>query len=109
MSITTNASATNVYMDENEVGIRELRQNLSAVLRRVQAGERLVVTDRGKPVALLGPVPEDPYERAIAEGRLIPAKRPLDLSKVKPIKLKGGMTTEQAIDYVRGRGRGRHR
>jgi prevent-host-death family protein len=107
MSTTTNGSATNVYMDENTVGIRELRQNLSAVLKRVQAGERLVVTDRNKPVALLGPVPEDPLERAIAEGRIIPAKRPLDLSKIPRIKLEDGMTTEQAIDYVRGRGRHR--
>jgi prevent-host-death family protein len=99
-----------VYMDvdDNKVGIRELRQNLSAVLKRVQAGERLVVTERNKPVALLGPVPEDPYERAVAEGRIIPARDPsIDISKIPRIKLKDGMTTEKAIDYVRGRGRGR--
>jgi prevent-host-death family protein len=108
MSISANGSATNVYMDDNAVGIRELRQNLSAVLKRVEAGERLVVTDRNKPVALLVPVPEDPYDRAVAEGRIIPAKnRSLDVSKIERIKLKDGMTTEKAIDYVRGRGRHR--
>jgi prevent-host-death family protein len=95
-------------VDDNTVGIRELRQNLSAVLKRVQAGERLVVTDRNKPVALLGPIPEDPLERAVAEGRLIPPRDPRrDFSDIKRIKLKDGMTTEKAIDYVRGRGRGR--
>ena len=38
------------------VGVRELRQNASALLRRVAAGESIVVTDRGRPVARLSPV-----------------------------------------------------
>ena len=37
------------------VGVRELRQNLSRHLRRVKAGESLVVTERGDEVALLVP------------------------------------------------------
>jgi len=35
------------------VGIRDLKNNLSHYLRRVQAGELVVVTDRGRPVAEL--------------------------------------------------------
>ena len=46
--------ATLCYM--NRVGIRELRQNLSVYLRRVQQGESLEVTERGRPVAVLGPL-----------------------------------------------------
>ena len=42
-------SATFMYMSES-VGIAELRQNLSVYLRRVSRGERLVVTDRNRPV-----------------------------------------------------------
>jgi prevent-host-death family protein len=38
------------------VGVRELRQNLSAWLRRVQDGEPFEVTVRGKPVAMLAPL-----------------------------------------------------
>jgi len=38
------------------VGIRELRQRASEVLRRVAAGESIEVTDRGRPVAILSPV-----------------------------------------------------
>src|SRR5690606_14171409 len=38
-----------------QVGARELRQNLAAVLRQAAAGERIVVTVDGKPVAQLGP------------------------------------------------------
>ncbi len=35
------------------VAIRELKNRLSKYLRRVKAGERLVVTERGKPVAVI--------------------------------------------------------
>jgi prevent-host-death family protein len=37
------------------VGVRDLRDNLSAYLRRVKEGELLVITDRGKPIGELGP------------------------------------------------------
>ena len=73
-----------------EVGIRELRQGLSRYLDRVRQGERLVVTDRNRPVALLTPLPEneDPWERLIAEGKLIPPTRRLE-DLPPPIKLGG--------------------
>jgi prevent-host-death family protein len=38
------------------IGIRELKAQISLCLRRVQAGERLTVTDRGRAVAELVPV-----------------------------------------------------
>lgn len=54
------------------IGIRELRQQASRHLRDVEAGETIEVTDRGRPVALLVPVPkEDPLERLAASGRLV--------------------------------------
>jgi prevent-host-death family protein len=58
-------------MSDN-VGIRELRQDLSRFLRRVIAGERLVVTERGRPVAILSPWAEegDVIDRLVAEGRM---------------------------------------
>lgn len=58
------------------VGVRELRQNLSVYLRRIQGGERFEVTDRGVPVALLTPLGRNlsPLGKLIAEGRV---KRPI--------------------------------
>ncbi len=54
------------------IGVRALQQNASAVLRRVEGGERLEVTDRGRPVALLVPVPKgDVLDRLATEGRLV--------------------------------------
>ncbi len=55
------------------IGVRELKARLSRHLRRAQAGERLVVTDRGRAIAALGPV-EEPARPAwilqlVAEGR----------------------------------------
>jgi prevent-host-death family protein len=52
-----------------EAGIRDLRDHLSRYLDRVQAGEELTVTDRGRPVARLVPVDEQrAFERLVADG-----------------------------------------
>ena len=39
------------------VGIRELRQRASELLRLVAVGESIEITDRGRPVAILAPIP----------------------------------------------------
>jgi prevent-host-death family protein len=44
----------------NEIPARELRNDVSGVLRRVEAGERLRVTVSGRPVAELVPLPTRP-------------------------------------------------
>lgn len=56
------------------VGVRELRQNLSVYLERVQRGEALRVTDRGRVVAMLAPLPEHAtaLDVLIAAGRATP-------------------------------------
>jgi prevent-host-death family protein len=38
-----------------DVAIRELKAKLSAYIQRAAAGEHITVTDRGRPVAMLGP------------------------------------------------------
>lgn len=55
-----------------KIGVRELRQNASVWLRRVEQGESFEVTDRGRPVALLVPPPDNTIERLIKEGRITP-------------------------------------
>lgn len=60
------------YMDTSDmVGVRELRQNLSVYLERVMAGEVLRVTEHGRPVAVLAPLPRP----ASAVGRLVASGR----------------------------------
>lgn len=41
---------------QTEIGIRELKARLSTYLRRVRAGETIIITDRGKPVGRIVPV-----------------------------------------------------
>jgi len=58
-----------------EVGIRELRDHLSRFLERVQAGEEVVVTDRGRAVCRVLPMDgERTIDRLIREGTVTPAK-----------------------------------
>jgi prevent-host-death family protein len=40
----------------DEVGLREMRQNASELVRRAQAGEQVTITGAGRPAAVLGPV-----------------------------------------------------
>lgn len=60
------------YMKSGQqVGVRQLRQNLSEYLRRVAVGESFEVTERGRRVAVLAPLPEEstPLKRLVASGR----------------------------------------
>ena len=92
-----------MYMNRT-VGVAELRQNLSVYLRRVENGERLLVTDRNRPVAELGPAPStgEALDRLIAEGRVArPARRGLP----PPLRLDGAPhALSRALDEIRGEG-----
>jgi len=84
------------------VGVAELRQNLSTYLRRVERGERLVVTDRNRPVAELGPPPSTGGEldRLIAEGR---GSRPRRRGLPEPLRHDGDpYALTRALDEIRG-------
>jgi len=60
-----------------EVGVRELRNNLSRYLERVRGGEEVIVTDRGTAVArVLRVSDEQVLDRLIAEGVVTPAPQP---------------------------------
>lgn len=70
------------------VGVRELRREASAILRRVSAGETVEITDRGRPVAVLVQAMPDGLARLEAEGLLRPATD--DLLDLEPIPLEPG-------------------
>ena len=66
-------------------------------MRRLAAGETIEVTDRGRPVALLTPLPEaGPLERLRAAGEVEPATA--DLNKLPaPLELQAGQEPPSAI------------
>ena len=86
------------------MGVRELRQNLSRWLRRVENGETFEVTERGSPVALLTPLPptNDALARLVAEGRIARLGRGR-LSDLPPpvARAEGEMSISDALDEVR--------
>jgi prevent-host-death family protein len=54
----------------HQVGVRELRDNVSSVLRRVAAGEPIEVTDHGHPIARIVPLRyRNAVDQLVAEGR----------------------------------------
>jgi len=73
----------------NKVGVRELRRDASAILRRVAAGETIQVTDRGRPVALMVKAMPDGLERLEAEGMV--RRGDGDLLGIKPVGPKPGV------------------
>ncbi len=85
------------------VGVRELRQNLSVYLRRVQAGEPLRVTERGRAVALLTPLPidDDPFADLVAAGRARPARHAFHSVPPLPLPDDGGQSLSQALQEMR--------
>jgi prevent-host-death family protein len=86
-----------------EVGIRELKAKLSSYVARVQRGESVVVTARGRPVARLeGLEPAEPPEavRALVEaGRLVYKGRFRAGALGAPLELIG--EGKDSTDYVR--------
>lgn len=84
------------------VGVRELRQRASELLRRVEHGETIEVTDRGRPVALLAPIPErGSIDQLRATGQLEAATAELaDLPDPLPIP-PGGPNPSQVLAALR--------
>ena len=89
------------------VGTRELRGDLSALVRRAGAGERIVVTVDGHPVAQLGPVePSDgavTIDDLVARGLLQAARRPDRPTPEFSMPLWAGTRIDQLVREVRGR------
>jgi prevent-host-death family protein len=78
------------------MGIRQLRDTLTATIRRVQRGETIEVTHHGAPVAVLAPLPTDRIERLVARGNVSPG-RPLERA-LRRYPVTGELSASQAIE-----------
>lgn len=77
----------------------ELNQQTARVLARVEAGEDVTITDRGRPIARISPVESNRRSRRIAAGLLRPASA-AGVPEVKaPIT---DWSTEQMLEDMRG-------
>lgn len=70
-----------------QVGVRELRNGLSRWLARVQAGEDITVTERGRPVARIVAASSPSYDALVERGLILRAphrRRDLPLPETLP-------------------------
>lgn len=77
-----------------EVGIRALKQNASAVVATAAAGETVTITDRGRPVAQLTPIPATSLQRLLDSGRARAPRR--DIRELPPPEMGPNLTAELA-------------
>jgi prevent-host-death family protein len=77
-----------------EVGVRELRDNLSKWIAKARKGQDVVITDRGKPVARLTRYGESPaLQRLIEQGRVqLPTRRKTKINRKGLIKPRGSVS-----------------
>jgi prevent-host-death family protein len=66
-----------------DVAVRELKARLSAYLKRAAAGEMITVTDRGQPIAVLGPVLDAVDLAAAVEAGWV---TPASASGLRPVR-----------------------
>jgi prevent-host-death family protein len=83
------------------LGLREANQGFSKVIKAVRAGREVVLTDRGRPIAVIKPLPQNDTEGAVirrleTEGLLRPALKrgPMPAPRWKPIRIKGRALSE---------------
>lgn len=85
-----------------EITHRQMRNESGDVLRRVAAGETILVTNNGRPAAVIGPPSTDVLTTLTAQGQLREALQPpATLLSLSPRK--SDETTAEILADVRGR------
>jgi antitoxin (DNA-binding transcriptional repressor) of toxin-antitoxin stability system len=82
-----------------QIGIRELRDNLTATIRRVRAGETFEITHHHERVAVLAPPRVDRIDQLLQEPDITPGK-PLE-RPIKRYPVTGPMTASEALEEDR--------
>ena len=88
-----------------QIGARELRANLAAALRQAAAGERVVVTVDGRPVAQLGPLEPSSapsLPELAASGLVEPPRRPDRPPAPAALDTAVDVRLDRVLDEVRG-------
>jgi prevent-host-death family protein len=87
------------------IGVRELRNDVATVLRRAAAGERIVVTSDGRPVAQLGPLEAaaPPGLDDLAAAGLLEVPRTPRPPDPEPVDVPVDVRLDGVLDEVRGR------
>jgi antitoxin (DNA-binding transcriptional repressor) of toxin-antitoxin stability system len=88
------------------IGVRELRASAATAIRRAGAGERMVVTVDGRPVAQLGPVAAEAgavtVDDLVAAGLLVPPRRGGTPRPTDPLPAWAGARLDRLLRELRG-------
>ena len=87
------------------VGVRELKNKLSQYLRYARQGERLVITERGKPIAIIQPIddleapstPELELARLAREGAVRLSRKKF-AKRIPSVKVSGPTVSSAVIE-----------
>ncbi len=88
------------------LGIRELRADLAAAVRRAGSGQRVVVSIGGRAVAQLGPVEPEQGQTVLADlyaaGAVVPPRRTDAARPAPPVPVWSGVRLDRALKELRG-------
>jgi prevent-host-death family protein len=82
-----------------QMGLREANQHFSKAIKAVRAGQEVILTERGKPIAVIRPWPDEAraelaLRRLEAAGLLRRAPRPGPMPPFRPRRIKGEPISE---------------
>jgi prevent-host-death family protein len=83
------------------VGVRDLKNRLSEFLRRAAGGERITVTDRGRPIAVLTPPdtpPDDEHIRWMVREGLAAWGGGKPKGASRPIRIRGRAISDTVLE-----------
>jgi len=87
------------------LGLREANQRFSQAIKAVRAGQEVVLTERGRPIAVIKPLKEEDAREATLqamadEGLITPAARkgPMPTPRWRPVRVKGKPLSQTIID-----------
>lgn len=88
-----------------KLGLREANQQFSKAIKAVRAGKDVVLTDRGRPIAVIKPIRDEHAQQAAVaamadEGLVTAAARsgPTPAPRWRPVKVKGRPLSATVID-----------
>jgi prevent-host-death family protein len=87
------------------IGLREANQRFSKAIRAVRAGQEVILTERGRPIAVIKPLRDEAVQEAtlramVDEGLITPAARkgPMPAPSWRPVKVKGKPLSRTVIE-----------
>jgi prevent-host-death family protein len=88
-----------------KLGLREANQRFSKAIKAVRAGKEVVLTDRGRPIAVIKPIRTEDTEEAalqamVDEGLVRPAARKglTPAPRWRPVKVKGKPLSQTVLE-----------